>query len=267
MLDIKQYFNSNYINPLYVNRYIKFITSIHNKNRKYIGYKEKHHIIPKCVNSPLYTNKDNIIILTAREHYVAHLILSKCFLPGTNEYNRLIFALFAMSKLRMNYHNRGSINITSRQYELLRLKYSTARREYMKEAVKDDKYKALIGRNKPSTIAGKRCITNGSVNKFINKDEDIPIGWKLGATQIHKDKESWRNNLIKSWNDKKQNRVGKNHPMYNKGYLIKGNKNGRYGKSLKYINNGVKNKMVPPNEVDNYINNGWKLGMIRINKK
>lgn len=54
--------------------------------------------------------------------------------------------------------------------------------------------------------------------------------------------------------------------MYGKGYLLEGEKNGRYGIKLKYINNGVKNKMVPPNEVQNYLNSGWKLGQLRYNK-
>lgn len=56
---------------------------------------------------------------------------------------------------------------------------------------------------------------------------------------------------------------GDKHPMYGKGYLLKEEKNGRYGIKLKYINNGVKNKMVRYNEVDNYLNNGWKLGMLK----
>lgn len=38
-------------------------------------YYEKHHIIPRCLNG---TNcKSNIVRLTAREHYIAHLLLAK----------------------------------------------------------------------------------------------------------------------------------------------------------------------------------------------
>lgn len=41
------------------------------------GYFEKHHIIPKC--SPLNGSdtKENIILLTAKEHYLCHLLLVK----------------------------------------------------------------------------------------------------------------------------------------------------------------------------------------------
>jgi len=41
------------------------------------GYVERHHIIPKCLGG---SNKsDNLVKLTAEEHYVAHQLLIKCF--------------------------------------------------------------------------------------------------------------------------------------------------------------------------------------------
>ena len=55
--------------------------------------------------------------------------------------------------------------------------------------------------------------------------------------------------------------------MYGKGYLLQGSKNGRYGVKLKYMNNGIKNKMVKLNEVDTYLKNGWKFGMLNKNLK
>jgi len=42
------------------------------KNRKLEGYKEKHHIIPKCLGGP--DNKENLVELTAREHFLCHLL-------------------------------------------------------------------------------------------------------------------------------------------------------------------------------------------------
>lgn len=38
-------------------------------------YKESHHIIPKCLGGD--NSKDNLINLTARQHYIAHWILYK----------------------------------------------------------------------------------------------------------------------------------------------------------------------------------------------
>lgn len=43
------------------------------KGRQIEGYSEKHHIIPKCMGGT--DDTDNIVVLTAREHYVAHQLL------------------------------------------------------------------------------------------------------------------------------------------------------------------------------------------------
>lgn len=45
------------------------------KNRIIDGYVEKHHVIPKCLGG--IDERSNIVILTAEEHFVAHLLLMK----------------------------------------------------------------------------------------------------------------------------------------------------------------------------------------------
>jgi hypothetical protein len=40
-----------------------------------IGYKERHHIIPKALGGD--NSKENLVELTAREHFVAHMLLAK----------------------------------------------------------------------------------------------------------------------------------------------------------------------------------------------
>lgn len=52
------------------------------KNRTLEGYTEKHHIVPKCMGGT--DDKENIAILTAREHYVAHQLLAMAYpeIPG-----------------------------------------------------------------------------------------------------------------------------------------------------------------------------------------
>ena len=37
------------------------------------GYTEKHHVFPKSI----FGNNDRIVVLTGREHYIAHLLLQK----------------------------------------------------------------------------------------------------------------------------------------------------------------------------------------------
>jgi len=47
------------------------------QNRILEGYKENHHIVPKCIGG---SNKsDNLVDLTAREHFLAHWLLVKIY--------------------------------------------------------------------------------------------------------------------------------------------------------------------------------------------
>jgi hypothetical protein len=45
------------------------------KQRDVIGYTEVHHIIPKCLGGS--DDISNLVKLTAREHYIAHILLAK----------------------------------------------------------------------------------------------------------------------------------------------------------------------------------------------
>ena len=48
------------------------------KERKTVeGYKELHHIIPKCVKGTDDVN--NLVELTAKEHFIAHLLLTEIY--------------------------------------------------------------------------------------------------------------------------------------------------------------------------------------------
>ncbi len=76
---------------------------------------EKHHIIPKsCGGSDV---KSNLAILTPREHALAHLLLVK-FLKG-EEKAKMIFTLKSM----IGYRNKNRQQLSSRQYDRLRLAY------------------------------------------------------------------------------------------------------------------------------------------------
>lgn len=71
-------------NPHYLNRYIRFITACQAKNIEYQGYTELHHICPKAEDmfpefSSFSDNPWNCAKLTARQHYIAHLMLYKIY--------------------------------------------------------------------------------------------------------------------------------------------------------------------------------------------
>jgi hypothetical protein len=60
------------------NKYYRYYTKIceRAKTRRLEGYGENHHILPKSLGG--LNEKTNIVRLTAREHYIAHLCLVRC---------------------------------------------------------------------------------------------------------------------------------------------------------------------------------------------
>jgi hypothetical protein len=86
---------------------------------------------------------------------------------------------------------------------------------------------AKRGKNNPSY--GTHWITNGNENKKIKNNELIPNEWKLGRMV---------NNV----------KIGKNSPAFDRHWI--------YKEELK------KCKFIKKEELNYYVNNGWKKGRI-----
>lgn len=84
------------------------------KSRTISGYTEKHHIIPKSIGGT--NNKDNLVALTAREHFICHLLLPK-MLEGDAK-RKMIFAAWSFTMTNNNHCRQYSIS--SRTYEYLK---------------------------------------------------------------------------------------------------------------------------------------------------
>ena len=83
------------------------------KNRKLEGYKEKHHIIPRCMGGT--DGKENLVELTAREHFLCHKLL--CEIYSNNE--KLWYALFLMSIGKQKSKEHHYV-ISSREYDRIK---------------------------------------------------------------------------------------------------------------------------------------------------
>ena len=77
-------------------------------------YYERHHIIPKCMGGN--NDKENLIDLLAREHFIAHQLLAK----ENPDNKQLVHAWALMS--RVNNHN-GKYEVTPEEYEAARKAY------------------------------------------------------------------------------------------------------------------------------------------------
>jgi hypothetical protein len=120
--------------------YEELIQKVKNEKRTKNGenYYESHHIIPKCLSGDGRTTQwkthNNIILLTAKEHFVAHLLLCEIYPDNI----KLKFALWSMcnqDKLGKRYI------ISSRRYERIKIETSKIRSELYKGRVPHNKGK------------------------------------------------------------------------------------------------------------------------------
>jgi hypothetical protein len=96
----------------YANIYNQLIQSAQDR-QTLDGYKEKHHIIPRCVQGT--NDKSNLVYLTAREHLIAHRLLDKIY---PDNY-KIFFALWSMLTMKTNNMQRIS---NSREYEKAKIR-------------------------------------------------------------------------------------------------------------------------------------------------
>ena len=77
------------------------------------GYKEKHHIIPKSLGGS--NNKSNLIYLTAKEHYICHLLLIRITQNDKVAYKKMLCALFKLGNCN-KYYNSNTYKIYREEY-------------------------------------------------------------------------------------------------------------------------------------------------------
>ena len=89
---------------------------------------ERHHIVPKSLGGS--NNDDNIVKLTYREHFMAHLLLCKIYKPkGGEDYKKM---LFAFNRMRIGRDHAQVKN--SRMFEYFREDYVRSVSEVISKA-------------------------------------------------------------------------------------------------------------------------------------
>ena len=116
-MNIKEILQSKKHNPHYLNRYIAFINACKRTEKR--GYCEIHHICPKAKAffpeySDLKEHPWNGVKLTAREHFISHIMLAFAYGGG------MWAPIYKISK-------QCNIKITSRRYQYIREKVSEYR--------------------------------------------------------------------------------------------------------------------------------------------
>lgn len=132
---------------------------------------EIHHIVPKCMGG--LDNKDNIVLLTPKEHYAIHHLLIKIFPKEKG----LLFAANILRRLSINESSWARIRMvnTLKSKEVsqeTRDKMSKAALgKVLKQSTKDKIGAFQKGRPKSSTM--KRAIKEYSLNRSKEHAEKI----------------------------------------------------------------------------------------------
>jgi hypothetical protein len=137
------------------------------------GYSEKHHIIPQCLGGE--DRKENIVKLTAREHFICHYLLAKIYDEGSQEWYKTNHAFLIM---KCNSQNQKRY-FNSHLYESLRTNMSTAM-SFLQSKEKNSQFK-----------------TFWIYNKQLKKNKKLPYGSKIPDGWVRGRKLKWKKSKCK----------------------------------------------------------------------
>lgn len=123
-------------------------------------YYESHHILPRCLGGS--DDRKNLVNLTAREHFIAHLCLVKIY-PG----NGALVRAAVMMACGSSQHKRSA----NRIYEWLRKKHSLAMQE-LQSGANNSQYGSIWIFNK--ILKENKKIKADELSAWTEQ------GWELG---------------------------------------------------------------------------------------
>ena len=126
------------------------------KNRVLDCYTESHHIVPRCMGGS--DEKENLVNLTAREHFICHRLLTQIH-PNNN---KLKFALWAMCNMKSKRQSRyvpSSRVYESIKIEVIKLISEKKKGAKLSEAHKRKTSETLKGRKRPQEVVDKMVNT------------------------------------------------------------------------------------------------------------
>jgi len=201
------------------NRYTRIYFSIIENARKRVlsknQYKETHHIIPRSMGGD--NSSDNLVDLTAREHFVCHKLLVR--MTEGESRGKMAFALVLMSGKRGSKIYDSTKKLLAERISQLHTGKSPItdgildRTLFKDEAMPDGFYygfsSATIKKHGDGN-KGKKWITNGIVS-YQPKDDVLPKGFYYGQADYHKKKNS---EALSGPGNPMYGKFGIDHPAY-----------------------------------------------------
>lgn len=213
------------------------------KNRTLIGYKEVHHILPKSLGGN--NKKSNLVELTAREHYIVHMLLCK-FTTG-KEKHKMLYSYHAMKYIKSKDRD---YKINSRIAQKLRsqLRHSEKTKLKMSESQKGNKNALGFKHSKETRLK----MSNAQIGNKKAVGNTNNLGRKFSKETKFKMSKARMGN---------KNALGLRHSEEFKERIRNKHKGNKYCLGKRYLNKDGKNLVINKSEVDKYLKQGYKLGM------
>jgi hypothetical protein len=150
-----------YIQNKYSKWYNSIITQAKSRTLPPFTYTEKHHIHPKSLGGD--NSKENLVMLTAREHFICHLLLPKMVI-GTDRRN-MSFAIWSMLN-RDHSTARSRYKVTSHIYEILKKQVAAASSALHKGKTVSDETRKKISDARKGKPTGRKGIPMSDEQKL-----------------------------------------------------------------------------------------------------
>ena len=249
-------------------KYLKWYYSIIDKakaetRKKYQGiYYEKHHIIPKSIGGK--NSSDNLVLLTAREHYICHLLLVK-IVEDKNKY-KMMCALHYLNSRGTGLNQKYN----SKLYEYHRKAFIERMSTHMKFLMNTPEKKEKMRKHMSTRM-------NTKESKERNSQKNKNSTWMFNPNTLE---ESFilktKVDLMKS----KGFHLGRNPESISiitqKRKSYKGSGNPRFGSKneklstrnklqKRWITNQIEDKLVLKGQEEEYLQSGWRIGRTQSN--
>jgi len=138
------------------------------KNRVLDCYTESHHIIPRCMGGG--DEKENLVNLTAREHFICHRLLVQIH-PSNNKLKFALWAMCNMKSKRQSRYTPSSRIYESIKIEVIQLISDKKKGVKLSEEHKRKTSETLKGRKRPQEVIDKIVKTKKENGGWKHSDE------------------------------------------------------------------------------------------------
>lgn len=188
----------------YLTWYNQLIDRAKNRTFPEDQYGEKHHIIPRSLGGS--NNKDNIVMLFAREHYIAHLLLYK-FQADPKNKGKMAYALVYMAHgSKFPKRLKRTYKVNSKIYEAAK----KAASEASKNKIVSDSTKQKIREANARTKHIRSQKLSGVNNGMYGKKHSEEIKQQIAeSSREYWDEEKRKNKSTKTkelWQDEEWKR-------------------------------------------------------------